>query len=320
MNRLSPLALAPVVGCALALGCASAKTPSGADSSPQAGATSGSSNAAYGGAGATPDPGGGAGGSVDGSGGAGGSERASHRFSIEFDYRFDRLGYFDDDARRQALEAAALRWSSAVANDFPTVPAGTRICVNDPENRDEQACVDELEHDIDDVLVFVGTSEKITGFGRSGPAASAQSADAELVDSLRERWTGKAFAPWAGSITIKGSTAFFFDSSPTTASDIPADEVDFISVVTHELGHVLGFATAPAFMSHVSHAEFDGRNAEAEYGGPVPLEPDSNHLADGTESGGEEAIMTPRLPPGLRQSITPLDRAVMVDLGYDRAE
>src|SRR3954470_3629183 len=50
-------------------------------------------------------------------------EPAEHVFSINFDYRFDRAGFFDRPERRAALEAAAATWSARLTNDFLRVPA-----------------------------------------------------------------------------------------------------------------------------------------------------------------------------------------------------
>jgi hypothetical protein len=244
------------------------------------------------------------------------AEPAEHVFSIKFDYRFDRAGFFDRPERRSALEAAAAIWSALLTNDFLRVPAGTRLTLNDPEDRQEQVNVESLEQDIDDLLVFVGTSEAIPGYGRGGPSGSAQSSDATLQKSFDNRQIGKRFQPWAGSISFKGSIDYFFDPTPETSDDVPKDKYDFISLATHELGHVLGFADSSAFIALEKGATFTGKAAVSAYGGAVPLEADLGHLADGTQSDGGEALMTPKLLNGIRQKPTTLDLAALLDLGY----
>ena len=97
---------------------------------------------------------------------------------------------------------------------------------------------------------------------------------------------------------------------------MPPDQYDFISLASHELGHVLGFTACPQFSALEDGATFNGEAAAAEYGAPVPLTADLSHFADGTESHGVEALMTPRLPKGIRQLPTPLDVAALEDIGY----
>lgn len=272
---------------------------------------------------------GGAGGVSSGGGGQGGGAggAAGHVFSIRFDYRYDTAMWFTPE-RRAALDAAAAAWSAVIADDFPSVPAGTSIRLRDPENRDQYVWAENLAEPIDDVLVFVGTTvDAIAGDGRGGPSGTADSPDQSLLAALAERRDGARFQPWAGSITFKKHADkpdyYYFDSTPETASDIPQPEFDFISLASHELGHVLGFTYAPAVTAHVSGLSFVGTSAVAEFGAPVPLNPDTTgtawdlgHIADGTMSHGQEALMSPRLTNGLRLVPTPLDLAILEDVGY----
>jgi hypothetical protein len=303
---------AGVLGALLVLAaCASQTAP---DSQARASGGAGGTEARGGSTGAT--TGGTQAGAPDGSGAAAGeaSGPAPHVFSIEFDYRFDKAGFFDDQVRRDALELAARHWSRVLANDFPAIPAGTRLRVTDPENRDQELWVDGIEHDIDDVLVFVGTSDDIPGYGRGGPSSVAESDDSTLNEAFQNRQASKRFQPWAGSITFKRSANYFFPAAES--DDVPSDEYDFVSLATHEIGHVLGFSTAPAFSALEKGTTFVGKTAVASYGGPVPLTDDLKHLADGTQSDGVEALMTPNLPLGTRQHPTALDLATLFDLGY----
>jgi hypothetical protein len=257
-----------------------------------------------------------AGASAAGSGGLGGAGGTpSHRFSIRFDYRFDTVGFFTPE-RRTALEAAGATWSNLIHDDFVTVPKGTGIRLRNPENRDEYVWVNSIEEDIDDLLVFVGTSEAIPGLGRGGPSGTTQTDDTTLAAALAARQNGADFEPWAGSITFKASSNFFFDQTPETANDIAPEGFDFTSVATHELGHVLGFATCPAFTNLTSGTSFIGPAAQANYGGPVPLMADAGHFQDHLQSDGGDTLMDPGTSNGIRVVPTHLDRAVFIDLGF----
>ena len=46
------------------------------------------------------------------------------QFLIQFDYRFDTSGFFDDAGRRATLEEAGKSWGRTFADDFPSIPAG----------------------------------------------------------------------------------------------------------------------------------------------------------------------------------------------------
>jgi hypothetical protein len=101
---------------------------------------------------------------------------------------------------------------------------------------------------------------------------------------------------------------------------LPHDAYDFISLAAHELGHVLGFTPCEAFRADQENGHFLGKAATLEYGGIVPLTGDGLHLAEGTMSHGVEALMTPKLPSGVRRAPTPLDAAIFHDLGYTLSE
>jgi hypothetical protein len=286
----------------------------GAGGSPRAGtggnATGGNVTGGAGGGNA----GGGAGGASAGSGGSGGS---GPTFSIRFDYRFDTAGFFSDPVRRSALEAAGAMWSRVIRDEFEPIPAGTSIRLFNPENRDEYVWVDAIEEDIDDLIVFVGTSEAIAGLGRGGPSGTAETDDLDLAASLVVRRDGPDFEPWAGSITFKASSNFFFDPTPETSDDIPAEAYDFTSNAAHELGHVLGFGTSMAFDALVSGTTFTGPIAVMLYGEPVPLETDAGHFLNHVLFEGEETLMDPGQYNGVRLVPTRLDLAVMSDMGFE---
>ncbi len=240
----------------------------------------------------------------------------THQLSIRFDYRFDDAGFFDNLLRRRALEAAAEMWSSRLADDFAEVPAGTRLRLRDPEERENYVWVD-LDESIDDILIFVGTTEDMPGVGRAGPSGFAESDDPRVTSALADRARGGDFEPWAGSLSIKGSTTWFFDATPDTDHDLPAEANDFVLYAAHEIGHVLGFSTCDAFNGLVDGTSYVGEEATALFGGEVPLAADGGHFATSTALRGEETLMDPGGESGRRKRPTPLDLAVLKDLGYE---
>jgi hypothetical protein len=261
---------------------------------------------------------------LSGAAGQGGGTEPSapgeRQFSIRFDYRFDTAGFFDVPERRAALEAAGAAWSRLLRDDFRSVPAGTAIRLRNPENRDEYVWVESLEEEIDDLLVFVGSSDAIPGLGRGGTAQLAESADLEVQADLDARIGGADFEPWAGSISFNPTSDFFYDPTPETADDIPPEQYDFITNALHELGHVLGFGTGiVAFDALVDGTSFIGPAAQELYGGPVPLLEDSGHFADGILFDGLEPLMDPGQFNGVRVEPTALDLAAFEDLGYETA-
>jgi hypothetical protein len=260
-----------------------------------------------------------AGASAAGSGGLAGTGGgpSTHHFSIKFDYRFDTANFFTAE-KRAALEAAGALWGNIIHDDFPKLPKGTGIRLKNPEDRDTDVWVNSIEEDVDDLIVFVGTTEAIPGLGRGGPSGTTQTDDPALATALAARRDGAVFEPWAGSISFKASSNFFFDQTPATADDIPDQASDFITTAAHELGHVLGFSSGcAALLNLTTGTTFIGPTAVAVYGGPVPLVTDLGHFQEAIKSDGTETLMDPAMAVGKRVIPTRLDRAVFIDIGYD---
>ena len=73
---------------------------------------------------------------------------------IEFDYRFDENGFFDNAERRVALERAGEIWSNLLQDDFEAIPVGSQFSTVNPTSGAIETIV--LEKEIDDLLIFVG--------------------------------------------------------------------------------------------------------------------------------------------------------------------
>ncbi|MEP0870255.1 hypothetical protein NDA01_10630 [Trichocoleus desertorum AS-A10] len=246
-------------------------------------------------------------------------------FQIQFDYRFDTNGFFANPERRATLEAAADHWEAVIQDEFANLPSGVKFRVQNPQTGQLETVV--LDTESDDLLIFVGA--QTLPFGSAEGALAAGGPDGlDIAGSIfSNRYTGSNFEPWVGSISFSSAPTFsngapapwFFDQTPNTANDIPWNQTDFLSTALHEIGHVLGIGTAPVFKATGQGAAFSGPNARDVNGGlPIPLDPDLGHIQDGFLSGGQPVLMG-ATNPGVRQTITRLDAAMLADIGYQVA-
>lgn len=248
------------------------------------------------------------------------------KLQIDFDYRYDTSGFFDDEARRRTLEAAASSWGQLLADDFPSIPSGTSVRTRDPQDPGGEGITFAIDREIDDILVFVGCSE-IDGPGGTNAisnhaAALASVSDSELRNALNLRYRGADFQPWTGWISFDCGQEYFFDDSLDSANDIPAGITDFYSVTMHELAHVLGFGTSDAFVAlqATGPIRFTGPSATAEYGGDVPLSSSGTHYQSGVTIDSVPVLMDPSRPGGFRTEPTSLDISALADIGYERVD
>ena len=196
----------------------------------------------------------------------------------------------------------------------------------------------------DTLIVYVGGTNLLgsSTLGEAGPArfsgsGSFASGDQGLfddwVDNIFSRGQGDgtresvdgqpgAFdtALWGGTISFNNSSDWFFDTD--TSTDESFNGNDFYSVALHEMAHVLGVGTADAWFNLIDFnlATFNGAQASASQGGPVPLA-DAGHFASGLTSTldgtSQEVALDPDLLQNTRKRLTDLDWAALEDIGWE---
>ena len=245
-----------------------------------------------------------------------------HRFNIELDYRFDTTGFWTPE-RRAAAEYAANAWESIITDDFATTPAGTQVTLlwDDPDATGYQ-CIEQtitLDHDVDDMIIFMR--------GNTYPGA----ASFKLVDNsavVHERYTGaEAFQPIASAIDFNINGSWWIDPTPLNNNDDAANLIsatDLITVLEHEMGHSLGLvdrwlrsymggsiqSVSKNVVSIAGNDYFNGPNAVAVYGGPVPLDM-VGHVVTADYLSVMESQPTVSSP-----GPSALDAAILKDIGY----
>lgn len=245
--------------------------------------------------------------------------------NIQFDYAFDVNHFFDSQAKKDLLQAAANTIAGTLGNTLSAItPAGGNVWTPEffnPSNPSQNLTLNNPSIPANTIIIYVGGSVlggSEAGFGGYGGYSSASGSSAWItqVSTRGESGSPAPFAPWGGSVSFDDSpgTNWYFGADP---AGIQSSQVDFFTVAEHEIGHILGIGTSPQWASQVSNGFFDGPAAEAAHGGlPVPVDAGAGHFAEGTTSGGQFAVMTPILNDGIRISFTPLDFAALQDLGW----
>lgn len=250
-----------------------------------------------------------------------GWQTVSHSgFNIEVDYsRYDTDGFFTNHPERQAVvEEACQVWENIFKDDFADISAGTTIQVINPNTGLTESVV--LSTPIDDLRIYLGSYyEDSSTLGHTRLAATSQTGNPQL-DARYNSYDN--IEPWVGGISIndKYAQSLYFDPTPNNTSDdtVPADKYDFLHILVHEIGHVLGMGPQNAGSQYVTSSNgvnyFGGPNVTAVYGGAAPLD-----FASGTHFAADatmNAVMKPSLNYGTRVLPTALDKAFFADIGY----
>lgn len=252
-------------------------------------------------------------------------ERCLLTVNFNFDYRYDTSDFFDTTAKRDALELAGQIVGAQLTDDlsaispsgsnqwratFPRPDTGVRVEVSNPD-----VAANEL-------LVFVGARDLGSTVGNGGFGGYWVSGSSSFQNAVATRGQSGVsndtdFGPWGGQLTFSTTTDYHFGE---TVEGLDSSETDFMSVAIHEIYHMMGFGLSDSFETQVNGAgDFTGSNAVAEYDGSgnVPLSSSESHFATSTDDEGRETAMDPGILNGTRKLPTLLDRAVLVDMGWE---
>jgi hypothetical protein len=241
-----------------------------------------------------------------------------------FDYSFDTNGFFNDPARRTALETAGQMLTSRFTDTLTGItPGGSNawmaLFIHPGTGADQ--LVNNLVVPQNTILVYAGGRAMAGSLGRGGPGGfQGLTGSQQFVTTVIARGqtgalasTPTDFGPWGGAISFNTGTNWNFSvGSPPTIN-----QFDFLSVAIHELGHLLGFGLAESFDRLINASlRFTGPVATGLFGNTVPISSDRGHWAEGTMFGGQASGMDPFLSNGERTLFNELDFAGLDDLGW----
>jgi hypothetical protein len=174
---------------------------------------------------------------------------------------------------------------------------------------------------------FFATLDVASSAAGYGPSTGS----AAFTNNVKSRGQAGALAspatdlgPWGGSIAFDLATNWHYGLSSGT---LTASKMDFLSVATHELAHLLGFSTGqPSFAGLVNLAsKFIGVKTVGADGGVAPAVNGSHWAAGvtgkvgGVDGPSQLAMMNPSIPTGTRRRMTLVDWAALDDVGWSLA-
>jgi hypothetical protein len=251
---------------------------------------------------------------------------ATGPLTARFDYSYDSTGFFNDPARRQILQASVDLIFSKFSDQLSAIaPSGNNTwnAVFQHPATGQQVSLPNLTINANEILIFPGARDlpgtQAASAGPGGYSWRGTSAWGQTVAGRGQPGATAAapydFSPWGGSITVDPSRPWHFGP---TAEGLDSNEYDFLSAVSHEIMHILGFGVSDSWKRLVSGTTFTGISAATYNGGIAPtLAGDLAHWREGTISNQHEALMDPSLNgPGIRKLPTELDVYGLADVGW----
>ncbi|ELS04778.1 hypothetical protein Xen7305DRAFT_00045140 [Xenococcus sp. PCC 7305] len=266
---------------------------------------------------------------------------------ITFDYDFDTEGFFSGEeglVRRTTLEKAASFYEDVIADSLSAINPGNKdswaAYFLNPATGELQS-ITNLNIPADTIIIYAGGRDHDGALGRGGAGNYTVDGTPDFQEIVESRGqtgvlgnTATDVSVWGGSLTF--DTNIVIDSinydwhNSSDLAGLEFDEIDFFSIALHELGHILGIGTLPAWENQISNNSFTGTNALEVYrresdpdANSIPLHPDeyNSHwpldLTSFTLAGDRQfPVMRARGEFGTRSELTNLDYAVLQDLGW----
>ena len=244
-------------------------------------------------------------------------DRITPAITLRFDYTYDTSGFFNDVTHRAALEKAGSDLVAPITTSLSAItPSGStntwQAVFNSPSTGN-QVSVSNPTIPADTIIVYVGglsVGSGEAGFG--GPGGYSVSGTRSFQSTVQTRGV-TGFSTWGGSISFDTTANWYFGAD---ASGLGNNKLDFTSVATHELGHVLGFGTSTEFSNLVHNGTLSGTNIDNIVAAGVAVSSDQQHLAQGTTSNGNPVSLQPTLAANRRVLFSALDYAVLKDIGW----
>lgn len=244
-------------------------------------------------------------------------------------YDYDTRGFFTSE-RRVLLQAAVDAMVERLTDSLSAInPGGSNTwtaTLANPADRTKQISLPNLNVKANELIIYAGSqplpgSQLAEGSFGGFSASGTQS----FLDSVSTRGQAGAagnnptdFGPWGGSITFDSEiTDWYFDKD---IDGIQPNEVDFVSVAMHEIGHLLGFGTSQAWNRLVSGGGFTGEKSRAAYDGSGDVPVSGGHWLSSVTDDGQATLLDPSLTRGTRTYPTALDWAGLDDLGWTLAD
>jgi hypothetical protein len=252
-------------------------------------------------------------------------DRAVPAINFVFDFSHDTTGFFNNNpAAVTALELAGQQLGAHLTDTLTAItPSGGNTwsaTFLDPTTRVD-ATVNNLTVPAGTLIIYAGGHNyggvTVGEGGYGGWSATGNTTWFSTVSTRGQPGAANStdVGPWGGSVSFDTATNWNFGglNSPPGPG-----QTDFLSVAEHELGHVLGFGTAPSWFAQVANGTFNGANATAVNNGQHPQVTSSqDHWAqtdiDPTEG---QPDMTPVIQTSARKLFTNLDYAALADIGW----
>lgn len=246
--------------------------------------------------------------------------------TIEFDYSYDTNGFYTPE--RQALMNIAASFYSGFSDQL------TVIAPKADDTWSVRINPSLFSVTLTDVSIAANTIKIYAGASFSGPGVLGMagtgtrltaSGSSDFEDSVLSRGqlntTGSDasdYGVWGGSIWINTNNSWYFGEAE---AGLMPGHPDFLTTITHEIGHILGIGEADSWFSQIDDdGFFSGVASVAEHGSVVELGSFGSHWAEGTMSFrdgiAQETMMDPSTPAGIRQLPTALDYAGFEDIGW----